>query len=563
MSISGDWEPLKSISGGSWAGTEVWVRTATSSEPELYSVTQRSTADGTVTIAAIRGGSTTGIIVEPATGTTAPTATPSSASGLELRYAAGLTFAGGSISWQAPTGYIERSDVQSSIWTSSVLATRSLASSNPVGATTLTPSTSLYVSHALTIIVPSSGGSGSGGPPPTPPTFPAFVPARGSALYRYTIHDLLTGAYVDDIYPTGVSFDKRIGEAGQFTATLPIPNAAVAEVVSHIIPRTPSDLSKGPGKFVIHVLRDGDLWGIYWLTAARPARARGQKPSVALRASTLDAYLMQVALSEDLTLEDDQIVNARDLISHMQTDPDANIGLALQTGSSGAVRTLAGKEDEFYGQVLANFAKVSGGFEYMINPTQTDSGIERRWVWGYPTLSWGGEHVFQEGEHGGDIIEWGEEIDVLRGGGTRVRVRGGTPPASDVTQDSGPVTTAWTESTAHLAAGWARMDRILDHPGSSTDPTTLEAYAARWLATSAGAAWVRSVTVALGSRPTIHPNLLGDQARLIMTNEWHPRVSGAASYDISERIIGLGIKPEAKETGKEEATLILESSTEA
>ncbi|MFD0883561.1 hypothetical protein ACFQ08_03170 [Streptosporangium algeriense] len=562
MSMPG-WDSVATIPGGPWAGTRIWRRTATASEPTEYSVTQRSTADGTVVIVAIRGGKATGIVVVPdGSGTTAPAASPPSASGLEFRYAAGLTQFGAYLSWSVPSGYTERADVQADVWTSAVLASKALTSNRPVDAVELTPSTGLYVSHAVTVIVASSGEGGSGGPPPTPPVFPAFTPARGSALYRYTVHDLLTGAYKDDIYPRDVYFDKRIGEPGVFNATLPIPNRQVAEQVAHVIPRTPQDLSTGPGAVVIHVWRDGALWGVYWLTAARPARSRGQKPAISLRGSTLDAYLHQVALHEDLNLEDDQIVNARDLITHMQTAPivpSANIGLSLQGGSSGTVRPLAAKADDFYGKVLADYARVSGGFETMVNAVVTEAGIERRWVWGAPTLGWGGEHIFQEAENGGDILDWSEEFDVLRGGGIRVKVRGGTPPATDVTQDSGPVTTDWTASAPHVAAGWARMDRLLDHPAASTDMNTLEAYAARWMATSAGGSWVRSFTVALGAHPTIHPNLLGDRARMVMTNEWHPRMNGAASYDVSERLIGLGITPEARGR-KEEAQLILESS---
>jgi hypothetical protein len=51
-------------------------------------------------------------------------------------------------------------------------------------------------------------------------------------------------------------------------------------------------------------------------------------------------------------------------------------------------------------------------------------------------------------------------------------------------------------------------------------------------------------------------------ARLVMANEAHPVENGVASYDITERWIGLRVIPGGRGSGKDEADLILASSSE-
>jgi len=91
---------------------------------------------------------------------------------------------------------------------------------------------------------------------PPPPPQPAFA-VKGRALYRYTTHDMLTGEYIDDIYPVSPVYGKRLNEPGTFSGSLPIPNSRVAAAVRRVIPRLKSDLTTGPGRVQIRVWRDG------------------------------------------------------------------------------------------------------------------------------------------------------------------------------------------------------------------------------------------------------------------------------------------------------------------
>jgi hypothetical protein len=551
------WEEIEAVSGGTWAGTKIYKRTATSNEPFRYPVTQGSTADGTIVIAALAGAIASNIVVTFSNGTTtAPGATPANASGMQLRYAAGLTQFGNVITWSVPNGYTELDETQAgTVWTSSVLASRSYASSTSVGSATLTPSTSLYVGMAFTVLVQSSG------PPPAPPapSYPAYAPGRGSALYQYVARRLLDRSYLGHLDLTDVSFDKRILQAGSFSAAIPIPSRRVADQIAEIIPRSDAEdqipIDRGPGVISIEVYRAGEPWGEYWITGAQIGRSRRGTPQISLRGSTLDAYWARAEVQTDLSYTNqDQIAIARALISHLQAQAGANLSIELQSGTSGVTRTIAytAEDGGTYGQRLAELAEIDDGFEWMINLELDSGAVVRRWVWGAPKLGQEEpQHVFVDSPHGGDILEWGEEIDALRGG-TRWRARGGTPTSDDdASTTSTALISAVHQATAHLAAGWPRLDQTINYP-SELSQTRLEDYAAHWAAVAPGALRVDSITVALGAEPSFTPNSLGDTARIFLNNEWHIQHSRV------RRIIGIGITPTSRSSGKEEAQLILE-----
>lgn len=396
-------------------------------------------------------------------------------------------------------------------------------------------------------------------PTPTPPTIPDWAPGRGNALYRYTVHDLLGGVYRGEIYPINVSFDRRIGEPGTFSCTLPIPNRRTADQIAEIIPRDPADLTTGPGRITVRIWRAGDWWGEYWITGAIIQRSRRGGITIQLRGSTLEAFLDHVPIEEDVTFEGDEIDNARDLLDGLRWVSRADLGLTLSDGTSGVSRTLEAKAEDAttYGDVLKRYAQSYPGFEWVITPRITVDGLERRWEWGAPTLPYAGDHVFVDSPTGGDILDWSEEIDALRGA-TRIRVRGGTPEVEDASEGSKPVMSDWVSATAHLAAGWPRYGGVMDHPGESISGSELDNYAQRWISTLPGAVRVYSCTVALGARPTISPASLGGWVRRIMINSWYPRRDGGAGFDAAQRLIGIAVTPVSRQSGKEEAQLILE-----
>jgi hypothetical protein len=173
-------------------------------------------------------------------------------------------------------------------------------------------------------------------------------------------------------------------------------------------------------------------------------------------------------------------------------------------------------------------------------------------VYGYPTLgSADVAHVFVDSPGGGDILDWEEDLDALRGG-TVWRARGGIDPtaAADASTTSTPLMSAPHEAAAHLAAGWPRIDRTLNY-NSIIDQGLLDDYAAYWAAVAGGALRVDSATVALGAQPSFTPNNLGDKARLFFNNAWH------LPHSRVRRIIGVTVTPFSRDE-REEMQLIFE-----
>ncbi|MEO3860860.1 hypothetical protein [Acrocarpospora sp. B8E8] len=564
-------ERTAEIGGG---GTKIYRRYAGSDEPDFYALTQSASpfelADSAIVMIAVRNASANGIIVVGTGGATfgptissfpTPAAAPSSASGLELRVAIGYPVDAfppqghTTVNWPLVSGYSTAANPQSRNYVASTFAHREFVSSAPVDEVYFSPSPGVFAYHGWTILIPSADSSA-----PTPPPIPPFTPGRGVSPYRYTVHNMATGTYEADVVPRDVTFDRRIGEPGLFSGTLDVPSRRKAAQIAKVIPPKSDDLTSGPGMIAIYIWRGGAMWGVYWIHGARISRSRRGAVTITLRGSTLDAYLLHVTVSEDLEFTGEQVANVRALLEHLQSDPTANIGLTLMPGSSGAApRTLTVKEadDRSYGDAAWSYSKSYGGFEWTIDPQITGNTVSRNWIWGYPKIQGDTVHTFQESPTGGDVLEWGEEIDALRGG-TRVKVRGGTPEATDATVGSVPRVSAWISATAHLLAGWLRIDRLVDHPGQSIDTGQLDDYATRWIATFAGAVRVYSCTVQLGKTPSISPSSLGDQVKRVMVNPWHGRTNGAAGFNMSQRLIGIAITPISRTTGKEEAQLILE-----
>ncbi|MFC4897916.1 hypothetical protein ACFQVD_26415 [Streptosporangium amethystogenes subsp. fukuiense] len=530
--------------------TRVWRRVAAAGEPDSYLGSQPSGAEGgTVIVVAVSGAHRTLPLVYATTddsdeGVTPPVA-PSTASSLEIRVASGDI--SGPTTWSAPPGYTMRAQASSGVIVSTGVATRQVNSSASSGAQTFGFNRPLLAWHGITLSVPSAEVA----PPVEPP--PPFTPGVGSALYRYVFSRLMDGAYLGDLDLENVTFDKRILQPGTFSATIPIPSREVGDQVAEIIPRGETVLDRGPGVITCQVYRAGEPWGEYWITAATISRSGRDTPSIQLRGSTLDAYLLHVELQEELGPFEglDQIDIARELLYHAQGQPYADLGLVLQGGTSGTVRDRTYTADEAtYGQRLTELAQVEGGFEWAINIVAGPYGLERHWVWGMPLGTQSpAPHLFSDGPYSGEILSWGEEIDALRGA-TRWRARGDRI-STDASTASTPLISTSAEALAHLAAGWPRIDKTVTH-STVTEMTTLEGYASYWAATAPGALRVDSVTVALGEKPSITMNSLGDAARLHYDNEWH------LPHWRTRRIIGIGITPTSKAAGKEVAQLILE-----
>ena len=543
------WQSLASFDSGDVA-VRVWSKTAGSNEPSDYRFRQPTDAFGTIHMLAVQDVDTSisPVVAVSATdspGPITPSVKPAASSSLEIRAAGVLPLFGASTAWKAPPGFSLRGTADADGWVASAAAVRQINSSAPTG----TKSFGLYSSvGASGVGVTISLASADATPPGPPP--PPFTPGRGSALYRY-VFALWDGTYLDDLELSGVTFDKRIGQAGAFSASIPV-TPKTRDRIGRIISPDPSVIGTGPGVVTCQIYRAGVPWGEYWITAASISQSGREAPQIQLTGSTLDAYMLQVEIQQELSFSgEDQIDIARSLIEHMQARDNADLRLILQDGTSGVTRDHTYPANEgTYGQRLQELAELENGFEWTINIVAGQSSLERHWVWGAPTLgSSEVEHVFSLGRDGGDILSWSEEIDALRGG-TYWRARGDTI-SDDASEAGEPLISNAVRAEAHLAAGWPRLDRTINR-SSVTRMSTLNAYAAYWAANAPGALRVDSITVALGAEPTFTPNNLGDRARIYLHNDWHPL------HSRERRIIGISITPPSRDGGKEVAQLVFE-----
>ncbi|MFI6813782.1 hypothetical protein ACIBG7_15280 [Nonomuraea sp. NPDC050328] len=553
----GTWQPIGDFPATSWAGARVWGKTIGPDEPEEYTVTQDPLADGVVILHVIRNATLAGLQVTFDTSNMAPGLTPSSPSGIEIRYSAGIQ-SFGATTWAALPGYTQ-DQVQTGAITAT-LAARPYASTSELDAAGMLATPTPTAQRAVTLLIRSTdtGGGSGGGNTPTPQPFPVYAPAKGLSLARYTAHDLLTGEFRGDLTSMAVrGYDRRIGDVGAFAGEIPLGSARAARQIRDIIPEDETNLSSGPGRTVIHCWRDDQLTGIYWIHTAVEQRGARGGVALGLQGVTLDGYLAHVALLAGINLEEgDQIANARALLQIAMDDPGSNIGLTLQAGLSGTDRPLVADQDAYIGQILQNYARVDGGFESVINPRIVGGNLLRSWEWGSPKIDHPEvEHEFVEGESGGTIVSWSRTISALSGH-TRLAVVGGTPEQTDITTASPPTRSELLTATAHRAAGWPIIDKRLRH--DSADQAEVDAYASYWASRTQGSPRVFECTVLLGKGSSWTPNCLGQYARITLNNPRYPLRNGSPSFNKRMRIIGWSLTPAQRNEGRDTLTLTLE-----
>ncbi|MEV4020156.1 hypothetical protein AB0J35_57740 [Nonomuraea angiospora] len=555
------WQLLGQRSASEWGGTKVWWKQAGPAEPASYTFRQTSGAGGIVAIVAISDtDGSTPLISSTANAdndatVSCPALAPSSALGVTIRWAAGIS---ASASWSTPSGHTKQADRNLNEATAA-LATRARTEAGSTGSATFTAAgiTPLY-SHGFTVDV-----GGTAGPPPQPPP---SIPPSTDVHFKAVFTDLLTDAYVATADIDDVSFSRFIGEPGPFSATAYVVNSELADNIAKIVPRwvddpvEPDSLSTGPGRICVHAYQNGVIWctAVIWQAEVNIDEQGGV--TVSMQGATLESYLNSVEIRSDLSYEGiDQLEIARQLISEMQslTNPDADIGLTLQTGSSGVNRDrqYLASEGGTFGQRLKELADTDNGFEWLI--ATSDPGTEarvREVKFGYPKMGSSTDHVFSQP---GNILGLKQDIDALRGA-TSYRARGESVN-TDASTASTPLMSTPQNAAAHIAAGWPRRDMTIDY-STVKDVSTLNAYAARWAAERPGAVRVHQITVKL-DETNWTPNNLGDRARVIMVNDWWPIRNGAASFDHRWRVIGVQVNAASRDSSPT-ATFVFEEEVE-
>lgn len=563
---SGGWSLAGSVASSGTLGTNVWVRTAGLSAPSSYTITQGADADSVVIIAAVSGvsGATPRVGIAQASGdeVVTPNVDLPAGTGTELRIGAGwippVIFA----DWAEPSGYEIEAQGQSRFFVSAMLSSRTVAVPGATGEVPLQVDHALQYLHGLTVLFSDQVSSGGETPPAPPPTVPALPSDARVVHYTYEFVDLLTDAQIcKDLDLRDVSYERRIGEAGSFSASLDITDEVSAGKVARILPRHPEDLSTGPGRTLVHVYRNGVVWGSFVIWAASVSW-QGRGPiTVSINGTSLESYLSHVKIREDVPYEGwDQIDIARDLITRMQSTPRYDIGLQFQAGTSGVTRdrVYLASEGSTYGERIAELAAVQNGFEWAIQVVDNGDGTRSRVVaWGAPKLgSPATGHKFMQP---GAVLSWQEDIDSLRGG-TAFQTRGESIN-EDASTTSEPLVSQVVLAQAHIDAGWPGLDVTADY-SSVSEVDTLDSYAQWWATNRGGAVRVHQATVRLPANTSYGPGNLGDTVTFMLSNPWWPIENGQASFAKAWRVVGMAFKPPAKGSGQEECTLTFEELAE-
>lgn len=156
---------------------KVCVKAATSSEPSSYSLAQGSFGESVAHIFCVSGGVLPAVVATSTSGSgtnvTTPGITPTGASDLEIRFAAG-NGQGSSRTWTPPAGLTEPSgaDANSAGWTTLGGAYRQLMSTAPTSALNFTVSGSIVARLGFTVAIAS----------PAPPVTPKPIIRSGAVV---------------------------------------------------------------------------------------------------------------------------------------------------------------------------------------------------------------------------------------------------------------------------------------------------------------------------------------------------------------------------------------------
>ncbi|WP_433382824.1 hypothetical protein [Streptosporangium sp. CA-115845] len=370
------------------------------------------------------------------------------------------------------------------------------------------------------------------------------------AVQHCVVADFLTDLTLTEMDLTVDTCQRRIIVPGAFRAAYPITNSAEGDKARKVV----------PGRTVIHVMRDIDIWGSYLIWYAEPVMDDQGNITLQLQGSSLESYPYRRKIRSDLTYSGvDQVDIARALLTHMATRPEGDMGLALMGGLSGTPhdRSYKASESATYGERLEQLANVLGGFEYMIR-TYIDPHTGQRvreWVW---ATRLGSPGVTRDITQPGKIKSWSYPTDATQAA-TAWQTRGDTIQ-DDLGTQSEPLMSAVYEDAAKLAAGWPLLDRTEDY-SSVRLQSTLNAHAEQLRDTRSGSVSIPRIVVHFDADFSINPNYLGDTANFTLVNDWFPLGDdGAPTFSKAWRIVGMDIKPPTSDDGETRAELIFEEA---
>jgi hypothetical protein len=369
--------------------------------------------------------------------------------------------------------------------------------------------------------------------------------AQATGVWRYALHDLLTGDQVSEHVPFKIdSFSTMLNEAGTLSATIPLGDAAIRRMRLRevVLPRRTT--------MVLH-RDDTPVWeGIIWTR-----RRRRQDNTLVVAASELRSYYGRRKLRPQLGY------GSSKTLSFTQTDLFAvfralladchgvtylgnlvgDLGLEVDVGQMAGVlidrldtgtelNAYHGYEFQDYAQALDELATTDPGMEWRITPYRGEDGsLRRRLLLGSPHLGIpAGSPTMATLEYPGAILDY-EWPDDGENSASYVAALG--------VGDGDNLKWAEAINGAELTTGYPLTEAVTSHKNDSS----LVVLAERATADLAALTGDRTVpTIELAGFPPID---LGDYVQLRISDEdWWPG-SSITPYEPTVRVVGKNIKP--------------------
>lgn len=351
--------------------------------------------------------------------------------------------------------------------------------------------------------------------------------------YTYRFANLLSDSDICELELTNVKFDRRIIQAGAFSASIPVTNRDIAQQAKKIV----------PARTVVHVYRDADIWGTYiiWTMKLKSSRSG---PVIDIQGATLESWFDKRIVDLDLTFTQvDQFDIARALVNNAQTgwspyEANANLGITYANNDSGVLRDRQYylTEGTSVGQRLQELAAVDNGFEYMIN-TYDDYSLGYRVREMKFASEIGVENLDLLYTYPGAILDYEITYDATDSG-TAWWTRGDTID-DDVSGTSSPLmTTAPVLADEWLENAFPHMDKVVDY-SSVTVLSTLQDYAIWWRDNHSGVAAVPVIEISTQDATIIPPSALGTTAIFTVEDEFFEH----GDFSSENRVIGIEVSP--------------------
>lgn len=352
--------------------------------------------------------------------------------------------------------------------------------------------------------------------------------------YRYIIASLLTGAVVDEIEFTGVSYGDKINAAAPFSGAV---QASKYSTVNSLRQLTT------PGNKALYIMRDDSVvWGgIVW-----DRKFDTSTKKLDITAYTFEIYLYHRVLWKSRTYDNNDVFAVvRDLVNAVNVDfnsssnvitgqpsptyngtggrpSNSDIGISLGTGSRGATtsRDFRGVELQLVGEAIDALSdNLNRNFEYRIVPTFSNETFGKRLeLYVPPDDGLSSNLVF---EYPGSIADY-VWSDTMEGASTRFWVTGAGEGPNKRIQ-------TWTNDTVLGGIGSNNVDDFSQFPvydevesskhGSVKDTARLSEYAQMYGKRTIPPLTDWDITVNGSKEPNVTLYNAGDWAKFIIKDE--------------------------------------------